>query len=105
MWALAAPEGGYKDDSHHGTEPRPLIREAPEDRGSLHARDLKIELIEFVKTFKAVPVRPIGEWRRLARTAIALISIPAIMHSRMGRLTQELREELIEIGIEVLYTP
>jgi hypothetical protein len=77
----------------------------PRIADALHANDLKIELIEFVKTVKAVPDRPIGEWRRLARAAIALISIPAIMHSRMGTLTQELREELIEIGIEDIYTP
>jgi hypothetical protein len=77
----------------------------PRIADAFHAKELAAELINFVKTVKSVADRPIGEWRRFTRTAVALISIPALMHSRMGTLTQELREELLEIGIEDIYTP
>jgi hypothetical protein len=76
----------------------PVIAEAFE------APELKIELAEFVSQLeKNKPVSQ-QEWRSHAQKAVALISIGAIVASKMGTLNAEKREELIRIGIEDMYT-
>jgi hypothetical protein len=49
--------------------------------------------------------RSIAEWRKLAKRGIALGSLAAIIHSRLGTLTPEKVEELEGVGIEDMYTP
>jgi hypothetical protein len=49
--------------------------------------------------------KSIAEWRRLARRAIAMVSLAGIIHARRGSLTPEKLEELERVGIEDMYTP
>lgn len=49
-------------------------------------------------------VNSMDEWKALAKTVIGLTSITAIAFAAEGILTQEKKDELIEIGIEDFYT-
>ena len=45
-----------------------------------------------------------NEWRNLAKRAIALLSIPAIILGRKGELTEEKIKELMDVGVDDIYT-
>jgi hypothetical protein len=77
----------------------------PKIVAALFAPKLEKIMADFVVQVKKVPKRPIGEWRRLAARAIALCSVPAIVYSRVGKLTPEKIEELVRVGIDDLYEP
>ena len=47
----------------------------------------------------------IEDWKNLAKTAIGLTSITAIAFAACGKLTKEIKDQLIESGIEDFYTP
>lgn len=71
---------------------------------ALSAFDLEKELTKFVADVKSKKERPQGEWRELAAFGIAMMSASAIIHSRIGKLTEAKKKQLIEVGIEDMYT-
>jgi hypothetical protein len=68
------------------------------------AESLQSDLEKFVAGVKHDPPTNPGQWRAAARTAVALISITAIMASMTGTLTPELLGEMERVGIEDMYT-
>jgi hypothetical protein len=76
----------------------PLIAQA------FQATLLKRELEDFVAQLNAHPPKNSGEWRTVARSAVAMISITAIMESLGGHWTPELRAELEKVGIDDMFT-
>jgi hypothetical protein len=72
---------------------------------SFFAPKLKAQLLALVKFVHAQKTRSVIEWRKLANRAVAMISMAAIIHSRMGTLTEAKIQELMRVGIEDMYTP
>jgi hypothetical protein len=77
----------------------PLIAEAFE------ALALRAELAEMVAEIDRRKPMSARQWRKYASVGIAMISVSAIMASRMGQLSDAKREELVRLGIEDMYTP
>lgn len=48
--------------------------------------------------------RPMNEWRKFAKRAVALLSFKAIVLSRLGKLDEEKIQEMMNNGIEDMYT-
>ena len=69
------------------------------------APDLAKELTTFVSDLKENKPATTGEWRKKANYAVAMISIKALMLSKMDMLTDAAREELIKDGIDDMYEP
>jgi hypothetical protein len=77
----------------------------PKIAAAFFASELEIKLRDLVVEVKRKPKRPMGEWRKLAARAIGLLSIPAVIYSRIGKLTEEKIQELIRVGIDDMYEP
>ncbi|OHT09526.1 hypothetical protein TRFO_21573 [Tritrichomonas foetus] len=76
----------------------------PKIAAALYAYSLQKEFEDLVKTVKRDINRPWAEWKQLSRIAVGLLSFTAIIHSRLGTLTDEIRERVIATGIEDMYT-
>jgi hypothetical protein len=88
-----------KNDHMKSYERLPVIAAA------FKAAMLKGELEKFVMQLKANPPKNSGEWRAAARSAVAMVSITAIMESLADRWTVELQTELEKVGIDDMFTP
>ena len=69
------------------------------------APELADELTRFVEDLQRNKPTTPGEWRKKAAYGIAMISIKAIMLSKMGMLTEEKKQEMIKDGIDDMYEP
>jgi hypothetical protein len=69
------------------------------------ASALKEELEAFVAELKKSLPMSASAWNETAKTAIALISVTGIMASITGKLTPELRHELMAVGVDDIFTP
>jgi hypothetical protein len=88
-----------KNDHMRSYERLPMIAEW------FGAETLKQELEELVTSIKTTSPTTLGGWRTCAHKAISLISMTAIMASIAGRLTPELRQEMVAVGIDDMLTP
>ena len=68
------------------------------------AKQLIPEFTQIVQNVKEKPDKPLEEWKELAKQCIGLISIPALVAAHDGHLTEDLRKQVIETGIEDMYT-
>ena len=77
----------------------------PKIAQQFNAPKLKVMLEDLLKIVKfGYRERSENEWLKLARKAVALISLRAIVLSRIDRLDEKKIEELINDGIEDMYT-
>lgn len=67
------------------------------------AKQLDDEFYKIAKKVADKQVSNLEEWSKLAKTAIGLLSLPAIAFAAAGKLTQEMKDEFIEVGIENMY--
>jgi hypothetical protein len=103
LWSLCRSDTRFtlflRNDHIKSYERLPKIAE------SCGALELAKELERFVwEVKKGAEGRGSGEWRKLARKGVALVSVSAMMLSKMGMLTKEKREELYRVGIDDMYT-
>ncbi|KAH0793059.1 tetratricopeptide repeat protein [Histomonas meleagridis] len=105
MWNLARIDSRYtlllKPD-----HPRTYLR-LPKLAEAFGAKQLKEEfniIALDAKEFVNEPnKKPIEEWKSLAKTVIGLLSIKALAYTAKNQLTNEIREQLIEFGIQDMY--
>ena len=70
------------------------------------SQDLKQELLNLSNIVKVKPgERSRQEWQEIANRAIGLSSLIVIICSRLGKLTDEIRNEAIALGIQDMYIP
>jgi hypothetical protein len=69
----------------------------------MNAPQLHAYVSIFLSQVKEEPNRSMQEWKRLAARAIALISLPAIIMSRLGLLNESTIKYLTRVGIEDMY--
>lgn len=103
QWALARHDTRFtlfmKPDHVRSYERLPKIA------AEFHAKELAAMLEDFVSYVKFdMRNRTMDEWRQLSKKAVALISIEAIVLSRIGKLDDEKINELMKVGIEDMYT-
>lgn len=78
----------------------------PKIAEKFNADELKKMLEDLVKVVKVgYRERSLNEWKRIAARAVALISLRAIVMSRIGKLDEEKIFELMKDGIKDMYTP
>lgn len=69
------------------------------------ANQLVDDFKEIVQKVENKQIQDQDDWKNLAKTAIGLTSITAIAFAAEGLLTKEIKERMIEVGIEDFYTP
>ena len=67
------------------------------------AKQLDDEFYKIAKKVADKQVNDYEDWKKLAKVAIGLLSLPAIAFAACGKLTQEMKDKLIEVGIENMY--
>lgn len=78
----------------------------PKIAKEFHADKIKVMLEELAKKVKNEGGKMTSdEWRLAAKRAVALISLKAIVLSRIGKLDEEKIQEMMKNGIEDMYTP
>ena len=78
----------------------------PKIAKEFHDDKLKVMLEELAKKVKNEGGKMTSdEWRLAAKRAVALISLKAIVLSRIGKLDEEKIQEMMKNGIEDMYTP
>ena len=87
-----------KPDHEKSYSKLPKIAEA------FKAKQLVDELAEIAKIVEKKQVNSIEHWKNLADRAIGLTSITALAFAAVNKLTDEIKEELIRVGIEDCYT-
>lgn len=58
---------------------------------------------DFIQIVKMVENKAVSDWNKLAREVIGLLALPVIVYAAAGKLTQEMKDRAIEIGIENMY--
>lgn len=58
---------------------------------------------KMVKKIENKEVKNLDEWKNLAKNAIGLLSLPAMAYAAAGKLTNQMKQKFIEIGIENMY--
>jgi hypothetical protein len=71
----------------------------------LYCASLVDRVANLLKEVQADGKRSADEWLRFARLGIALLSMSTIMTARKGELTDEFLNEMIEIGIQDMFSP
>jgi hypothetical protein len=110
--ALAAERLGYWSPCRHDTRMTMFMQNdhvrsyerLPRTADAFGARGLTEELAVVVKQLKTDPPRIQGEWRRMVQKGVAWMSIRGIMAAIADELDDKLMGELIQIGIEDMYT-
>ena len=77
----------------------------PKIAEAFQAKQLYDDFKRIVEIVQNKEMIDLDDWKNLAKTAIGLTSITAIAFAAEGKLTQELKDKLIQIGIEDSYTP
>lgn len=103
QWALARHDTRFtllmKPDHIRSYERLPKIAA---EFNALELQEMLFELLKYVKS--DVRGRSMNEWRQLAKKAVALTSIQAIVLSRIGKLDEKKINELMAVGIDNMYT-
>ena len=74
----------------------------PDIVSRFNAKDLQAEMNKIYE--KSQTMHESDNWQHLAKRAIALLSLPAIYYSRMGKLTEDRIKKLEDSGINDMYT-